>query len=139
MRLYNDICYRCLHIATCKYLDKLMKISGEPYGPDINIHSCANYLESDMYNTETVIPQEQLSIEERMEMLKNISPKSEENEPKIIKNSDESCALCGQEDTDLLVCSVCGKHICPDCATEDFSGKILCEKCYDEAPPDELD
>lgn len=50
----------------------------------------------------------------------------------IRKSEDNICEDCKKTDTDLLICSECNKHICPDCATEDFDGNVYCQECYDK-------
>lgn len=80
-----------------------------------------------------------LSIEERIaiaeqarqERIKELQAK----EPDIIPASDDAkCGECGKSNVEMLTCSVCGKHVCGDCAIETFSGKVYCDSCFSEEP-----
>lgn len=140
MMIDEELCQGCSHNRICKFQQEIWNANSNWNhnpgfdGPEMKIVSCPQYCGDNSNVHFEELPD--IPIEEKMEILKELTKVPEEKGPEIIAPSEEKCAECGTDNVQLLTCSVCGKHICADCATEDFSGKIYCEKCNDERAPD---
>ena len=129
-----EICYKCGVRSVCKYFPLFSTFPGS-----VDVKSCDALKPSSEQTIEPVKPmveRQQRSIEE-LNRLAGLAKKLDEEEKTTLphdkcKEFAGTCDVCGEESDSIVECKKCGKHICPDCATESIAdGNIYCPTCYE--------
>lgn len=124
------ICDNCINNEICKVTDFILNNKYVKLEPTF----CRKYNEG----TNVTNTQSQKIFDPR---LYDINPNTgmpvrkdfSKPKPKPEKKNYIECPECGTkvEDTEIYICSKCGKKCCPNCATMDGTN-ILCDKCWEE-------
>lgn len=122
------LCDNCQIRSICKIFESI-----SPYKDIIALSECgAKNLINHQFVVQNAPPEPVMDMQEKIDAIKELTNTQDEEDDYIRKSEDNICEDCKKTDTDLLICSECNKHICPDCATEDFDGNVYCQECYDK-------
>lgn len=125
-----SICESCNTAGICSVKEKNDSLKNQ--GITSVVTNC-KYFTGNNINTYTPMAPERdfsadgiSSLSDRIHQM--LGDKDEEAEIKKA-SPNESCAICGSNNVDLLKCHKCGKWVCQDCSTEDIHGCVTCDNC----------